>query len=646
MDNAFSHLLTGENDMAGNAFAHLATPQPPRQQDSGNPYIDFASSLGTGLAKGVVSLAGLPGDIQALARMATGRKNGPVNLPTSQQAIDYASQYIPSLKEKPQGTAGQYGETTGEFLALAGRRPIAFGIVPGVTSETAGQITKGTASEPYARLAGGIAGAGGSSLASLAARPSVAERTLATAARGMTPAQIQDAVSLFERSRQGANPVPLTLAEAAGNERMLNLQRVVEGQGGLSDFMAQRPGQVQAAGRAAIDTIAPQTNAPSMIGPQIGEAAQGTVKDVTDAINRRSRPLYQAAEPAQIDPQTWTKLQSDPLYMSVLKEVRSDPALNAPISNLPDNAVGTIDLVQRRMRERASNAAVPGQADTSNLRAAVFENSRKEPIQAANAATGSVNASPGQPATIGAYERARGLQEAMRKQYLEPLMAGPIGKLAEKDLTTKNAISVLFERNPNVGSANEITTAVSALSSRNPTASSQIVRQYLANEFNTAMKTLQGGMTQFGGAAFNASIKRNPQQAENLAAAINALPNGPQILAGFDKMLELMSATGRRQRIGSQTAFNADIQEHLAKGSTLGEAIATGGIKFPQMMRDAYQRWNMGKNVEEVANLLTDPQAVPVFKALANAPSGSSKAIAAATRLAIIAQSSNKKERK
>jgi hypothetical protein len=233
----------------------------------------------------------------------------------------------------------------------------------------------------------------------------------------------------------------------------------------------------------------------------------------------------------------------------------------------------------------------------------------------------------------------------MRRQYLEPLMAGPIGKLAQKDISTKNTINALFPNNPIPGSADEVLTAVSALSARNPVAARQLVRAHVESVFNQATRNLQGGPTQFGGATFRAKLVGNQQQAANLSAAISALPNGQQILAGFDKMLEQMAATGRRQRAGSQTSFNTELLGQLKEGSIIGEAAATGGIKLPQRLRDAYQAWNLGRNVDEVASLLTDPKAVPMFRALADAPSGSAKAIAAATRLAIIAQSPKRKDR-
>jgi hypothetical protein len=59
-----------------------------------------------------------------------------------------------------------------------------------------------------------------------------------------------------------------------------------------------------------------------------------------------------------------------------------------------------------------------------------------------------------------------------------------------------------------------------------------------------------------------------------------------------------------------------------------------------------YQEGNLGRNIDQVAKLLTAPEAVGPFRALANVPSGGSKTIAAATRLVALAQSPNRKERR
>lgn len=65
---------------------------------------------------------------------------------------------------KPKTVAGEYAQTAGEFAPALIGGPETIGAklvsrvaVPAVVSETAGQLTKGTAAEPYARVAGALA---------------------------------------------------------------------------------------------------------------------------------------------------------------------------------------------------------------------------------------------------------------------------------------------------------------------------------------------------------------------------------------------------------------------------------------------------------------------------------------------------------
>ena len=68
---------------------------------------------------------------------------------------------------QPKTIVGDYAQTTGEFLPGAllmpggglARSALRYGVLPALTSETAGQLTKGTAAESWARLAGAILGA-------------------------------------------------------------------------------------------------------------------------------------------------------------------------------------------------------------------------------------------------------------------------------------------------------------------------------------------------------------------------------------------------------------------------------------------------------------------------------------------------------
>lgn len=622
-------------------FSTLPDLPPTRNQDEDlSAPIRLASALGSGAATSVAALPGMLGSLQSAVERGGDylREKGylpPVpkesifrkKFPTMDETVAATRKAVggptPNVFDfVPQNKAEEYAYTVGGFLPGAGRNVLTMGVLPALTSETAGQITRGTELEPWARGAAALATGGAGAIA---VRPSVAERTIAEAVRGMTRPQVL-AMETLMRDAQAAG-LPLTRAEAAqaatgGATRLSDIQRVVEGQGGLREMMAQRPAQVEAVGREAIGRIAPPSAQPSTIGPQVSEAARGTIEDVQAAINRHTRPLYQAAEPQTVGPAAAQLAAAEPIYAQTLQEVRGNPALNRAIANLPDDSPVVMDLVRQRLRERAQGAASIGQATPSNLEAASY---------------GAVERQAGQRSTAASPElaQARAQQAHMREQYLAPLQAGPLGKLMDTP-ETRRAIKALFPRDPVPGSAGEVLDAVTALSARSPLATRQLVRAHVESVFNTATRDLQAGPSGFGGASFRAQLVGNAQQAENMAAAIRGLPGGAAILPGFDRMLEIMEATGQRQRIGSQTAFNAEMQAALKSGGMLGEAatLAAGvGTQFPKRVLERFKQWNLGRNTDELARLLTDPRATGLFRTLAEAPQGSSRAYAAAARL-------------
>lgn len=619
---------------------------------------DVGLSAISGLDKGVAGLAGLPADLggwaqQKLEEAQAKFQGRPLEEVHAERAKDYvispetlaaygaqAAHANSPLRHDPTTTAGKYAETGAEFVpaAVLGpgnviRNAVTMGIVPGLASEAAGQATEGGQYEPWAR--GGAALLGGGVGAWINA-PNKAGAAISAATHGITDAHLDAAEHLFQQAQQAG--LPITRAEALQHVTgaatdLGNLQRVVEGSGQMRPFFAQRPAQTEQAARAAFDAISPQSLNPSQIGPQIGQAAERIVGDATAAVNRASRPYYQAAEPTRVGPQVHAAFMADPLYAQTLREIRGNPALNRTIENLPDDSVGVIDLVQRRMREQAENARVPGQASTSNLAAANFEDARTAPIAAADNITGS------RPGVAGSYETARAIQQQLRETYLSPILNGPVGKLAQRDLPTKRAIEALFPANPLPGSQHEIGQAVTALAARHPGAARQLVRAHVESVFNESVQRLQSGANEFGGAGFAAVLRGNPQQAANLREAITAL-RGTQAYEGFDRFLNILEAQGTRQRIGSQTAFNQEVQRTLREGGTVEKVLtgaATGGFKYPQQVRDSIQRWRLGRNVNQIADVLTNPDAARLFRELARTQPASAKATALTTRLVYMA---------
>ncbi len=150
-----------------------AKPSPP-QLTVGETAIDVVKSSGVGVAQGALGLATLPGNVEYLGRAGIdkaatllGMKDPELSkttvLPTYQDAKSKVEQYTGEFY-KPQSTAGEYARTIGEFAPMAalgggGALVRAANVVgPAFVSETAGQLTKGTEYEPYARAAGALAG--------------------------------------------------------------------------------------------------------------------------------------------------------------------------------------------------------------------------------------------------------------------------------------------------------------------------------------------------------------------------------------------------------------------------------------------------------------------------------------------------------
>lgn len=124
----------------------------------GDTAADFLKSIPTGLMSGLSEFA-------SLAKTATGAPDDYEGDPIGQAAGSAFTRGAETLPQ-PQGRGGEFGKTLGQFLG----NPLSY-VGPGgflgkaataataaLGSEAAGQATEGTAAEPYARIAGGMAG--------------------------------------------------------------------------------------------------------------------------------------------------------------------------------------------------------------------------------------------------------------------------------------------------------------------------------------------------------------------------------------------------------------------------------------------------------------------------------------------------------
>ncbi len=150
---------------------------------------DALKSAGIGLAEGAIGLAGLPGDARQMASSATsflGNALG-ANPSTIDSIKSAASAIAPGIFKgptsadlqsgiegvtgkfyEPQTTVGEFARTAGQFApgmiggtGGAGAKLLSRVAAPALASEGAGQLTKGTGLEPFARFGGAVLGGAG-----------------------------------------------------------------------------------------------------------------------------------------------------------------------------------------------------------------------------------------------------------------------------------------------------------------------------------------------------------------------------------------------------------------------------------------------------------------------------------------------------
>lgn len=191
---------------------------------------DFFASIQRGVLSGLASTASAGGQA---AEIEMGQ---PVDVPSGPETTDIIEQNVTGELPKPQRMTGRFGETVGEFIGSPasyvgpGGLPakIATTVTSALGSEALGELTAGTAAEPYARLVGAVLGGqaprGGLKAAAGMEIPAERQAALATLrGEGVTPTAGQATGSRalhFAESQLGDLPGAGGAATAA-NERTL-----------------------------------------------------------------------------------------------------------------------------------------------------------------------------------------------------------------------------------------------------------------------------------------------------------------------------------------------------------------------------------------------------------------------------------------
>ncbi|RUY28905.1 MULTISPECIES: hypothetical protein [unclassified Mesorhizobium] len=535
-------------------------------------------------------------------------------------AQDKTREIMDAVLHKPQTTPGKFVGTIAEFAAPGGipsravraapgaaskagrylEEALGNVVAPALASEASGQATEGTQYEGLSRFLGALFGNAGAAASRAHNAP---EAVIRRATEGTTEAEWQAARQLQDNSLGIDLSSPESLAQARGGaSKLRDILRVVEGSttGGniTAPFFAARPAQVDSAVGGVLDLIAPQHPQPSILGPRAAEAAGAVVDQTRQGINAQTRPLYQAAEQQLIPHSDFAPIEADPRFAAALERLRGNAELAPDYAGMPDNSIAVVDAVTKDMAARGealSNSANPLYGP---------ELAGRQRTGAADARNVATQRSP-------EYAQALAEQERLRRTDLNPLVQGPVGRLAAaKDTVT--AGNALLPQNPLSGSAPEAADAVQRLVRQDPETTTALVRQNLADRYSTAQTETQGGSRESAGAKFHRSVAGNDQRQAVLDAVLRNLPGG-QAGAAMPELLDVLQATMRRDAPGSSTAANQLIHGDLGARSPIGTVIdltKSLGASFLTQAGDAAKRAQLRGNLAHLGDILTGPEAV------------------------------------
>ena len=582
------------------------------------------NQLGTGAYKAVAGVAGMPGDVAAAGQNApmpkvtgnpkidqlragveTNRRAAGNIIPTGQEIIAGAEKYVPGFKMAPAETRGdkllQAGGAgaTGVFFPGGALPSFVGGVGGGVASEAAGQLTEGTAAEPYARIIAGLAGGVGGSMLTNRMAASNVEQLINKATTGATPDDWAAAMRL--QSDAAARGTPITSAEAlsqvmGGNRTLQSVQRTVEqmpdASATMDNFMSSRPAGNQAAVASQLDEMSSMPDAPFEVGPTVQKAAQQSIEGVRQQINAITDDAYRWGTDQLIPPAEFAPISENPIFQHFAAQVRKDPILGPAIANLDENSVAFVNAVKKEMDEAAEGFSSFTSQTKSPERAMRVEQAQKPMVTAAR------DASP-------LYDEALTEQARLRQSKLEPMKRGITGQLANAD-DWKAQARIILSDTP--GAEKEVAAAVKAISAQTPEAIPELLRMKIQNLYDDALQATKGTNEQTRGSRFAGKLIADQQGIKSLEAAVKALPNGETQWAGFRRLLDVFEAQSYRLDPGSPTSFNQQLAGDLQRN--IGKGVKSFGT-------DLWANWNVQRRSQELARILTAPEGVALLRQLA-----------------------------
>jgi hypothetical protein len=303
---------------------------------------------------------------------------------------------------------------------------------------------------------------------------------------------------------------------------------------------------------------------------------------------------------------------TDPLAAAIEKLTQQLEVKNAPRSPVkvqtsvePETNVGRLNTLYKGIRDEAE---IPQIGATSEQKSASV------PLGRVADSLGDVLRQQNQNLRTG-----QDVYKRMTREQIEPLTSGPVGVVAGRTGFDPAAPSQVPRVTGAVADANvarpeTIRQLYTQLNKQDRQAFPGIVQTHVENKLNEALGDIRSGANPTAGAKFRQAVAGTPQDAANFnemmrGVAISRGQNPDQVVAGANKLLDVLERTGRTPGVGSPTQPRLQVDAELRKTKT-GDAMEIVSGRPLGWASNRINDWVMRGRYEELGRVLTAPDSV------------------------------------
>jgi len=440
--------------------------------------------------------------------------------------------------------------------------------------------------------------------------------------KNVTPEQLKLADLLIKDAQKLGTP--LTAAEAlsqvTGGNRLTSTQRIVENAPKsaqiMADFMNQRPNANVNAFNQTANQISPFITRPSTLNQAATNFIERSEKGLTGGVE----PYYQSGMGEMKNLSAGKAL---PVLPTEVKQLTTNSAIDDAINHVIKDKYSGVTGLSANDPNTLLSAKKYLDAQYNKFNNKMVESYDKE--KAANAFVASRQLDDFLASKSPSYTQGRNIYANAQTNTIQPRKEGMLGQLANTGGTTESTMAqqrnILMPSAPLATSPSDIKSVIKLLRREDPNVVKDWTRQNLQSIFDETTQNLQSGANQFGGAKFASTIAGNQAQKANLKTLISE-SSSPQAYKGFETMLDVFEAQGKRLPAGSATAFNQEALQEL-KGGGLVKAALTP-FK-PSNIVAGFEDFRMRLNSQKLAELLTDPDGIKKLEALSKTKPNTAK---------------------